>query len=290
MNTGTPLDLTAFGSLLRSVGVLYWLLVLVVLFLSLKSARGWRSGLWRAAIVLVVMVGPVGAYVWNLHLKQQAAKARIGAATARFEDRCKQAGAKIYRTVDDVEGVQLLNVRPEAKPTDRSDPNWADAALPNEGQGDWYIRTFLFWEHREDKRMPRGYLNDAPSSIPGYRYVDVKGTRGEYTRYRLGNPPRELSREQLGGPPARYAIGYTNLTDPDDRRMWIAGTKVTVTDTSTGEVMAESTWFSMDPGQGSTAGFRAPWGFARTCPELKGWVGAPTRFFVDTVLKPIKEG
>lgn len=288
MNTGTPLDLTAFGSLLRGVGVLYWLLVLVVLFLSLKSARGWRSGLWRAAIVLVVMVGPVGAYVWSLYQKQQATKARISAATARFEERCKSAGEKIYRKVSNVDGVLLLNVRPKVSGSEYADANWPDAALPRELSGDDYLRTFLFWEHREDKRNRRGYLNNKPSDLPGYRFVDVKKADGAITRYHLdlASETAQLTRGVLHGQPARYAVSFLNFFKSEDRAYWIAGTKVVVTDTATNEVLAEKTWYSLERGQGDINGFRSPWLFAQSCPSVAGEGGSVTRFFVDQVLQP----
>ncbi|OUL98425.1 hypothetical protein A8M77_31735 [Variovorax sp. JS1663] len=76
--------------------------------------------------------------------------------------------------------------------------------------------------------------------------------------------------------------------DPWDRAHWVAGTTVTITDSQTDSVIAQSTWYSFEPGLGSTEGHRSPWGFAITCPKL-AWVGAPTRMFVDQVLKP-KQG
>lgn len=290
MNTGTPLDLTPFGSVLQGIGLLYWFIVLAAMALVLWKVKGWLAKLLLTTTVLAIMVGPVAVHLLQRNDEKQQAKARLDAAMARFEVRCRSAGETITRTVDNVESVLLTNVRPKAKSSDRGDANWSDAALPNEAQGDWYIRNFLFWEHHEDKRSPRGYLNNHPSGLPGYQFVDVTDADGAIYRYRLiKSELTELSRELITGPPARYAISFVNMVDPADREKWIAGTKVLITDTATNEVIAEHTWFSIEPGQGSTAGFRSPWGFARTCPELKGWVGGPTRFFVDRVLKPKQE-
>ncbi len=58
-----------------------------------------------------------------------------------FAERCKTAGEKIYRTVERVQGVRLLNLRPNKVERDgqfaRYDP------YGYEGGGDWYIMSFL---------------------------------------------------------------------------------------------------------------------------------------------------
>ncbi len=288
--TGTPLDLTPFGSILQGIGLLYWLIVIAALAIVLIKFKSWSTRTISAAVVLAIMVGPVALHGWKRYQQQQQFKARLDAAMARFEMRCKSAREKIYKTVDGVDGILLLNVRPEAKPSDRSDPNWPDAALPDESQGDWYLRTFLFWEQHDDKRAPRGYLNEKRSELPGYEFVDVKDADGQIYRFRLVGPNNiDLSREIVTEKPARYAVSYVNFIDPEDRRYWIAGTKVLITDTFVNEIIAEKTWFSIEPGQGNAAGFRSPWGFAHTCPTLNGRKERyPTRFFVDQVLNPKK--
>ncbi len=287
MLTGTSLDLTPFGPLLSVLGVAYWLLGVGLVALALWVPKRWSIKLPLATIVLGGLVYPVVRRMDTVQEKSSASQARLGEARALFAERCKGAGGKVFRTVSDVDGVLLTNVRLEAKPSDKSDRYWPDAALPSEGRADWYIRNFLLWEHHEDKRNPRGYLNSQPSTLRGYRFVDVKDSDGAIYRYRLTKSERaELSRELAVGPPSRYAVSFVNMLDPEDREKWIAGTKVLITDTVTNAAIAEHTWYSIEPGQGSTEGFRSPWEFAQTCPALTGWVGAPTRFFVDRVLRP----
>ncbi len=292
MTTGTPLDLTPFGAVLSGIGIVYWVLALGALALALKKPKRRRNKFAWTGLVLLIFGWSPATVGWANYKAQQ----RLNTAMARFEERCKTAGEKIYRTVEGVEGVLLTNVRPESKSSDRSDPNWPDAALPDEGRGDWYIRKFLFWEQRtknfygdEPRESQRGYLNDRPSSFPGYRFVDVPLLTGGFRRVQLGTSGNaELISHPLQQKPTRYAVGFENYIDPEDRKYWIAGTKVTITDTETGQIIAESTWYSIDPGQGSTAGFRSPWGFAKTCPLLEGHGRPITRFFVDQVLKPKK--
>jgi hypothetical protein len=251
-----------------------------------------------AALLLVTTAfGALPAY-FALSIKQdndekrpivEQRKAQYEAAMARFEERCKTAGEKVYRTVEDVEGVLLTNIRLNRTDADRHDPDWPNAGLPTEHGGEEYIRNFLYWEQHEDKRTQRGFVNYSPSAFPGYRFVDVVADGGGYQRVTLVKPlSNELKREIVTGKPARFAVGFTNFVDPEDRKLWVAGTKVTITDTFTNEVIAEKTWYSVEPGQGSKAGARTPWGFAKTCPFQPGWSGASTRFFVDQILKPKK--
>lgn len=277
------------------------LLLAILLNKTAKARIGWSLG------VLAMFGAFVGLVDYKLWLSRHRAaeearsnglpatpeeyKARYEAAKALFDERCKSAGQKIYKSVDNVEGVLLLNLRANDRTKNEANPNWPDAGLPNEYGGEDYIANFLAWEHHQDKRSPRGYLNQTPSDLPGYRYVDVKDAEGVMWRYTLrkegevGYP--KLAKVELKEMSARYAVSFANLIDPEDRKKWVAGTTVTVVDTRTSEVLAQATWYSFEPGQGSTANYRQPWRFAKSCPELRGeQERAPTRFFVDQVLKP----
>lgn len=285
MLTGTPLDLTPFGVVLRGIGLMYWLLAAGALFAAIRLPSKRRSKSLWSVLAVAVFGYPVVSSAWH----EYQARSRLKAATAHFEMRCKSAGERIYRTVENVDGILLLNVRPQRTAADLKNPNWADAALPHEYSGDWYIRTFLFWEHKEDKRSARGYINEHRTDLPGYHFVDVLERDGTIWRYKLAKTGDiALSREPLKDKPARYAVSYANYLGQEDRRQWTAGTKVSIVDTETQETLAEKTWFSIETGQGNTTDFRAPWAFAKTCPPLEGTLGSSTRFFVDKVLIPQK--
>lgn len=125
----------------------------------------------------------------------------------------------------------------------------------------------------------------------GYRFADVKQLDGTLLRYRL-DPAREgsgeLVTEPVKGSPAHYAIGFVNNVNPEDRKHWVAGTTITVTDTQTGEVIAERVLYAFDPGLGSMAANRMPWtNHPHTCPKLDR-ASTPTRYFVDQILKPLQ--
>jgi len=225
---------------------------------------------------------------------QVEASARLRQAQALFEERCETAGEKIYKTVENVEGVLLMNTRQSDRPGIQDNPLWPDAALPHEATGDEYIRMFLYWEH-DSGGGARGFLNPDPVKAisRGYQFVDVKQADGTVLRYRLKEPGNrdktDLVTEFVKGKASRYAVDFVNQVNPEDRAHWIAGTTITLTDTQASEVIATRESYSFEVGLGSKAGARQPWAFAITCPSFSGWDGARTRFFVDQVLKP-KQG
>src|SRR6218665_2453541 len=51
------------------------------------------------------------------------AQGQIGKGKALFDERCKTAGAKVYKTVEDVEGVLLQEVWPRASDSDWHNPH-----------------------------------------------------------------------------------------------------------------------------------------------------------------------
>lgn len=283
------LELGIGADIFRATAWALRVLFVALIVLALWRGRTWKLKIFYVTVTVLAFASPMFPEIARKKKhEQQYEKAR-----AVFDERCKTAGEQIYKSVDEVEEILLLDLRANDRTKSEANPNWPDAGLPNEYSGDAYIANFLAWEHHEDKRNPRGYLNQTPSDLPGYRYVDAKDAKGVMWRYTLTKPgdpgyPR-LAKVELKSSPARYAVSFTNLINPSDRQHWVAGTTVLVTDMQTSEVLARATWYSFEPGLGSTAGGRQPWRFARSCPELRGGQEqAPIRFFVDRVLKPKK--
>jgi len=71
------------------------------------TSMSWRFGL-LAALVLSCTLSACGSLGRAMEAKERLAKAQ-----AMFAERCKTAGEKIQRRVENVEGVLLLKVRPE---------------------------------------------------------------------------------------------------------------------------------------------------------------------------------
>jgi hypothetical protein len=281
--------------LLQAVGIGFLLLALIGIGLAL-----WLPKKWWGKLLAVLAVGSlisIPLYKATQETRQQQViaddyKERFTKARELFEERCKTAGEKVYKTVDNVEGILLLNIRRGDVAKNQANPLWEGAALPNDATELGYVENFLVWEHNGGGKSQRGYLNNSPdkSVARGYQFVDVKQLDGSLLRYRLSRAgASELVSEPIKGAAARYAVGFTQAGDPDDRKQWVAGVVITVSDIKTGELLAQRTSYAFEPGLGDTSGGRSPWGFAVSCPAWRGWDSARTRFFVDQVVKPIQE-
>ncbi|MDO5693315.1 MAG: hypothetical protein Q4G70_12725 [Pseudomonadota bacterium] len=287
------LELGIGAELVRGAGWVIRLLFLAALGYALWRGKNWKQRMAYALLVIGVFLGPLlpSAYqAWQY--KQRYAKAK-----AIFDERCKNAGEIIYRTVDDVEGVLLINPPPMPRVLQWGDPNWPDAGLPRQNGGNDLIVNLLEYFKRDD----HGYsFSDEfkPDHNPGYRFIDAMDQNGKTWRYSLGKVGnRETSvpvsdrmkKTDHIDKPALYAVTYKNLINPADRELWVAGTTLIVTEIQSGEILAQSTWYSMEPGLGSRSGHRTPWLFAVSCPELVSLNAAmPTRFFIEKVLRPQK--
>ncbi len=254
----------------------------------------------------------------------ESAATRLQTAEAMFRERCKAAGEKITRTVDNVEGIFLMKIRPDKINFDDqfalTDPYGDDLG------GDGYIQSFTKGQYQATHTG-----TPAPGSPPriGYRYVEAldpqDGKRYRYTgstkavgkkdetapnvqlelkrnpNYDLNIYAYVLDKTPAPGPQPRYGVTYDDISTKEERDYWIAGSSLKVIDLKTNEVIAERIGYMMDRGQGSTSGGRAPWLLAteNSCPNFReGFkIQAPasagqsyqTLDFVEKVLKP-KQG
>lgn len=300
-----------FFELIHNVYIgLFALAVILALWLP-KTGKGKVGAAILAAAVMSIPI--VIGLKHQAERREQATKEQVlvDRARTRFDELCQGAGYRINRTVDDVDAVMLLKVRPKLEWKDFVDPMLPGAAMAGEQWGDEYIESFLGVESQD-----RGYATGGRGSIggmgekslPRYRYVDaIDPTDGKRYRYTTVRNVRELTgaaglvfkvyrselkREIASDPPPRYAVDYEDIVNPDDRKLWIAGTAVRVLDRQNGEVLAEYITYLMDGGMGTTDGTRAPWEHASSsglqCPRVNGSTSTHTRYFVDRVLKPRK--
>jgi hypothetical protein len=309
--TGTPLDLTPFGGILQGIGVLYWLLVVGALGLVLWKAKGWVPKALGCFAVLVVMVLPVALHVFNKQQQHNEAKSKIDAALARFEMRCKGAGEKITRTVENVDGVVWMKWRDKLDVNDdydqfkQFDPFGRDCT--EQGCIEQLLRVTSGADKNPEEaaRRKAGYRfveTIDPADQKRYRYVGTIGLRWsaeEIERHKkeTGQEPPAFShtfhtkRSPIESYTARYGIAWDDISTREDREHWVAGGSLKVIDLQTNEVIAERIGYMMDQGQGSRAGFRTPWRMAErtACPVfLDGRRGAESRSFVQKVLQPSK--
>lgn len=239
-------------------------------------------------------------------------KTRLAKAEAMFAERCKKAGVFIHRTAENVEGILLMKIRPDATNYDQQyeldDPYGHDVG------GIGLINSFL------QGRNQQGSLAFEALVSKGYRYVEAidpkDGKRYRYTgsmkvigqknrnapnvrralevnpNFDLNKYAYTLDKVPAPGPAPRYGVIYDDISTREDRDYWIAGSSLKVTDLQTNEVMAERIGYMMDRGQGNTSGGRAPWLLAarNACPPFPRFQSNPpvqlqqTRYFVEAVL------
>ena len=186
---------------------------------------------------------------------------RYDPAKARFDQLCQNAGEKIYRTADNVDGILLLKVRgdDEKYQSNRYNPlkdqMWEDAAVESELEREGYIEEFLF---------------RSAGSFPKYAYVDVVQKDNSITRYSTYKGEQDWVTDKQPNPHsrARYAVTYENDISWENRKHWIAGTTIKIIDTQTNELMAEKTMYAFVPELGYSKFEQNPnpWGRGMRCP------------------------
>jgi hypothetical protein len=240
----------------------------------------------------------------------EAQHSRLQVAEAMFQERCKKAGEKIHKTVENVEGIFLMKLRPQRK--NFSDQFVMDDPYGKDLAGAGYIQTFLKGSYQaETIGTPR--LGSPPRI--GYQYVEVIDSQ-DGKRYRYTGSIKEvthtssmlvggdgkttfktkdfvLDRLPAPGPAPRYGVTYDDISTREEREYWIAGSSLKVVDLKTNEVIAERIGYMMDRGQGNTSGGRSPWLFAadHACPAFSAKNGSRAQpfqslDFVEKVLKP----
>ena len=302
--------------LLAAVGWTYIIVCLVAIALALWLPKTKRSKALSGAVVLALAsILPIQGYQAYRVEKTVADdyKVRLAKAQALFDERCKTAGEKIYKTVEGVEGVSLVNPRPTAiQGKDEADKNWPGAGMPSESTGNQYLLDFLFYDKPSQIQTIRSLYPGGttgkygtiaagvvPEGIKGYQYLETEenGMRIEYSLRELSD--YDLGNGALNGygkrttatrPKPKYVVTYENIVDPEGRENWVAGARLAVLDSQSGELLAERVQFSFEAALGSKQNGRQPWAFAAQCPNASPstTTSGTSRFFVAKVLKPIQ--
>lgn len=304
--------------------------MLGILIAAIWIPKGWKYKVLSASVVLAINGALYVTAKKSSEEKrekaaviQQESKAKEDHARAIYEERCKSAGVFIHRTAENVDGVFLMKVRQDSGTyrKDMEDPYGNDAT------GDRYIRTFLAGrDEKGDPELKSWYSDKRPVILTnGYHTVDAIDPKdGQRYRYRgeyhtvsmeerlrdrdtqdflRKNPDAKLpplaeyrlERMPPSEPFPRYGVTYEDISTPEDREYWVAGSSLKVIDLETNEVMAERIGYMFDPAQGEK-GWGDPWrrGQFNACPAFPGKVHYKTgiyqtRNFVEQVLKPKQE-
>ena len=295
----TPQDIFRFFFFAFWGGIIF-LLVIVwwAVYKFSEPGKAWRNNI----IATVVVLGGVLAWIFipgadERRLNREAEIRRQNRLKSRavFEELCKTAGEKIYRTADNVEGVTLLKVW-DGESIHKEDKLWKYAGLPGQYGKDSYIEGFLKWRVKIITKGNEKYDDvlfspedqNHPYILQGrYSYVDVKQKNGTFLRYTLGDNLNQNYRmiSNFTKSPARYAVTFENPVVPEEREHWIAHTRATVIDLQNNTVMATKDWYSFESQQGY--GRYTMWVTAATCPDPgRSSTAYPIRLFIGDVLKP----
>jgi len=276
------LELTGLGSVLRGIGLLYWLLAFAVIGLGLWKGKTWQRKIAWAGFWIVVF----GAWPTMVAIDYAKRQAYEREAWAYFKKKCDtEAGEKIYKTFTGVKSVLVIKPLPPATEKDLYDQFW---------YGDPYSASA---HSRRGESKASSLLRDRPNpngpSI-GFEFVEMKIHEAQSERYeRLfpmpSDPQRENSKLVIDKPVSRFGIKWEDISLPEDRKYWVAGSRLSIVDQRDGGLVAERIGYFIEAGFGSRTGQRRPWltskGPSTTCPESHTW---SDRWFVLRVISPIE--
>ena len=245
-------------------------------------------------VIVAVLVSFLVSLFWTIPIKKEEKKTiakyneqkeKYEEARAVFDEQCKKAGEKIYRTVDNVDGIILLKVWGENDNRSRhvrtQDQMWEYAAYTGSG-GKFFVGIFLskgdVYKNNKNSKMFKDFI--------GYQYVDVPNEEqfthytGEFNgQYWIDDTNNE---EIISKSSARYAVTFETDVNPELRKYWVAGVTFKIIDLQTNELLAEKTIFNFS----QTLGKRMH-GLSWAADNIECGIDRKTiHEFVFSVLKP----
>lgn len=260
------LELTGLGSVLRGIGLLYWVLAIGAVVLAIRYGKGARGKIIWATVAIAVFAYLPGKAMIEQHQRDTYAKE----AWAYFKKLCdEKSGEKIYKTYTGVKSVLVVKPLPPATEKDLYDRFWYgdpySNATPWSERGDTAARRLTGDSRRSDGVVQRGL-----------DFVEIKNESGSgYTRInRAVSNDKNSVREQIEQPVSKLGVAWEDISKPEDRKYWVAGSRMRVVDLTDNSIVAERIGYFIEAGFGSTAGQRRPWLTSRgpntTCPSVAG--------------------
>lgn len=289
-------EMAGYSELLNWINLLFWAVAAGGIYLAWTKPKRRRNKVIASVLVAGLFLGPT---LMRVHAVVNY-QIRYAEAKALFDERCKRAGERVYRAETDVEIIRLSGTRGTYRLENAADAYWRYAGFPGESSGSQYIAEFLYY-HIPRQGLRARSLGSEPGGVRGYRSI-VLEEDGERIRYSLKNsaayandpdPLKAFAAKETGfqGPIPRFEVRYEDISEPQDREMWIAGGRVTVVDQQNGQPMGEFVRYAFEPGFGNTRGGRQPWAFALQCPQTSyGLRNGHIRSFVERVLVPKQGG
>jgi hypothetical protein len=220
---------------------------------------------------------------------------------AYFEELCKaQAGDKIYKTVEGVEGIFQMRPREKNSVARSTKTGFDDYLADQYGMEDPYgfaigdqphFHELLLDPSPSSKYLRYGFVetpqDHSSKTEPLYRYFAAVST-GFANKYGDQNVPQvRIEEKSTGTRQSRYGYTWQDISTRDMRDKWIAGGKITIIDLRTNDVLAERTGFVFARHRNGELD-KYPWGgspHSSICPSDKdGFL--PLIQFIQLVLRP----
>lgn len=249
------IELTGIGSIFRGMSFLYWLLAIGALALVTWKVKRWTY----KAIGIAVVVG-ISSYLpaqaWQEMQKREAYGRE---AWAYFKKLCdEKSGEKIYKTFTGVKSVLVIKPLPPATDKDLYDQFWYGDPYSNANTykraESVAINLVLDWAHRSGKGTQQGL-----------EFVEMKEESGEgYIRiHRPMSSNQRAVRQSIQEPVSKFGVAWEDISTPNDRKHWVAASRLRVIDMTDKSVVAERIGYLIEAGFGSRAGQRTPWQTSR---------------------------
>ena len=129
----------------------------------------------------------------------------------------------------------------------------------------------------------------------GFEFFEIArgdGVTGFQKITKSANPPFWQASPPYEERISRFGISWEDLSSREDRKYWVAGSRLKLMDLDSNTVIAERIGFFIEAGFGSIAGQRRPWQASHsdttTCPSIST-SGYSDNWFVFRVLEPVKD-
>ncbi len=243
-----------------------------------------------AAIAAFIFFGGPPALYGYLYFKEKSAQTSYQEDLAYLKELCAaHGGDKIYKTIDDVQGVFQMKARnPDGdfqwadqygmiEPWALASGDWSRTAVTlgtRKGQGYWFIEQQPEFGKPEGPPYRRAFLTVTKNK------ADIKDSQAIVSADGFWLKKQEMTVLKLR---SRYGYTTEDLTTPELRRRWIGGGKVKIVDLQTNEVLAERTDFYRATGPQVKMAWASGTGCPSGPPRL---VEASLRGFIMEVLRP----
>lgn len=278
------LELTGIASVLRGIGVLYWVLAISTLIAAIYFGKGALGKIVWGVVAIAVFGYLPGKALIEQHQRDTFAKE----AWAYFKKLCdEKSGEKIYKTYTGVKSVLVVKPLPPATEKDLYDQFW---------YGDPYSDDLAVEDrgHRAAAKLigSRQFVKEFSYAESGYGFIELRTEKEGKQAFLRMTPlidPPFVTKSEITKPESRFGISWDDISTLEDRQYWVAGSRLRVLDLTDNSVVAERIGYFIEAGFGATGGQRRPWQTSRgpntTCPAMISR-DHMNRFFVLKVLRP----